>query len=150
MKLTTRICLLFFLAVSCFAQNQAPLCPKHIETPSYPQIARVASVSGKVTLRVTIGADGRVTHIDFANDDARSRMLGTSATENLRHWTFEKPPSAPYTETITYDYEIDSSLPPYDRSPSRPVITKVSFDLPERVTIAANGMMIEPSQPGRR
>ncbi|MGB6484050.1 MAG: TonB family protein [Candidatus Acidiferrales bacterium] len=144
MKLAKLACLVFGLAGTCFAQE--PLCPRHIETPSYPAIARMANVTGKVALQVTIGADGEITHIGFANTDKRSRILEASASENLRHWTFAKPPSAPYSETITYDYEFDLSLPPYDGSPSRPVITKVSFDLPDRVIIVTNGMMVEPSQ----
>ncbi|MGC1105666.1 MAG: energy transducer TonB [Candidatus Acidiferrales bacterium] len=146
MKLATSAFLFFWLVGTCSAQGQPALCPRHIETPSYPPIARMANVTGEVVLQATIDADGEVVHIGFANNDKRLRMLETSASENLRHWTFAKPPSAPYKEAISYDYEFDPSLPPYDGSPSRPVITRVSFDLPDRVTIATNGMMVEPSQ----
>src|SRR5271168_3127672 len=52
--------LVLVVALTCMGQMQQPLCPKHIETPAYPPIARTAHVSGIVALTLTIDADGRV------------------------------------------------------------------------------------------
>lgn len=145
MKPTAFVCLLFFVAASGFAQKQTPLCPKHIETPTYPQIGRMANIAGTVVLKVTVGADGRVTDVAAATPRKVLQILAKGAAENLRRWTFEKPPSAPYVETITYDYEFDSSLPPAGGSSNLPNITKVSFDLPDQVTIAANERILDTS-----
>lgn len=65
-------CLLVWLSGSSFGQEEKPLCPRHIETPGYPQIARVAHVEGILTLAVTIDADGNVTDAEVTNDDKRA------------------------------------------------------------------------------
>ncbi len=130
------------LAGICFAQSSPALCPRHIESPTYPQIARIAHITGAVVLRVTIGADGSITQA--AVKSKPNKILDQSATENLRHWTFTKPLSAPYVETITYVYSLDESLPPSGGSSNAPVIVNASFDLPDRVNIRANVTTIEP------
>lgn len=66
-------------------------------------------------------------------------LLEIGAISNIRHWTFTKPPFAPYKQTIVYDYQIDDSLP-LDGP------TKVVFDLPDRVTIVTSNVPLEPSQ----
>jgi TonB family protein len=147
MKVATSAFLFFWLVGTGSAQGQAALCPRHIETPSYSPMARMANVTGEVVLQVTIDAQGNVADAKATNTGTRVSLLERGAIENVWHWTFTKPPSAPYTETITYDYEFDLSLPGYDGSPSRPVITKVRFDLPDHVIMATNAMMVEPSQP---
>jgi TonB family protein len=128
-----------WLGCACVAQGVVALCPKHIETPSYPAIARAAHVTGKVVLALTINAEGNVIEAKVTNGAA---MLGESALDNIRHWTFTKPPTAPYTQTIVYDYEIDDSLPADDGS--HPIV-KVSYDLPDRVMILTNSRLAEPA-----
>jgi hypothetical protein len=61
-------------------------------------------------------------------------MLVKGAVANLKLWKFQRPPDKPVEETITYDYRIeeDGSCDPWS-SPS----STVSFDLPQRVEIAA-------------
>lgn len=138
---------LFFCVIgTCLAQDQPGLCPRHIEAPKFPPIARTAHVTGKVVLSVTIDADGNVTNAEATNHDKWVRLLKTSAIDNVRRWKFSKPPSAPYTETLVYDYEFDSSLTPEGGPRNWPAITNVSFDLPDRVTLLTNGMMIETSK----
>jgi len=125
---------------ACLAQLNQPLCPKHIETPFYPAIAHTAHVSGIVTLRLTIDAEGNVKDARASsriNPPGAARLLELSAITNVRHWTFVKPPSAPYEETIVYDYQIDDS--------GHHGIT-VSFDLPDHVTIWAEPSLVEPDQ----
>jgi TonB family protein len=135
----TPVCLIFLLAGACFGQASGPLCPKHIETPVYPPIARAAHLTGETLLLLTIDADGGVKEVKAASSNT-SAVLSESALGNIRHWTFVKPPIAPYTETIIYDYEFDGSLP--GDNGSNP-ITKVVFDLPNRVTIATNLRFID-------
>ncbi|MHB8527240.1 MAG: energy transducer TonB [Candidatus Acidiferrales bacterium] len=142
--------LLLWLAGACPAQSQQALCPRHIETPSFPWIARTAHLFGKVTLTVTVNAEGNVTDVEAASNDPASHvfpLLQKSAMENLRHWTFAKPPTAPYSDTIVYDYEIDASLPPDD---GQHPITKVTFDLPSRVTILTNARLIDTDRSRKR
>jgi TonB family protein len=126
----------------CFAQSQQPLCPRHIETPVYAAIARAANVSGKVALRITIDADGSVKDAEATNTDRGVPLLKLGAIDNVRRWTFEKPPFAPYTETLVYDYEL--SLPLDDTR------STVTFDLPDHVTISSGPMSVEPDQSTRR
>ncbi len=134
-------CLWLCLTCNSFAQSQEPLCPKHVEIPVYPPIARTAHVTGKVVLVLTLDADGKVSDVKVAKEDDKGvRLLKLAAIDNIRLWTFAKPPSAPYTQTIVYDFELVASLPADDGDRS---IVKVTFDLPDRVTISANVMTID-------
>lgn len=137
------------MAAACFGQIQEGLCPKHIETPQYPTLARQAHVTGKITLTVTADADGKVKHVEAVTDNPVQRaqpLLQNSAVENMQHWTFAKPSFAPYTQVIVFDYEYDSTLPPSGGPSSLPSITKVTIDLPDRVNILINGEIIEPAK----
>jgi TonB family protein len=143
-------CLLFFIAAACFGQIQGGLCPKHIETPQYPPLARQTHITGKITLTVTVDADGRVKHVEAVTDNQVQRaqpLLQDSAVENMQHWTFAKPSFAPYTQVIVYDYEFDATLPPSRGPSSLPSITKVTIDLPDHVKILINEEIIEPAKP---
>lgn len=138
--------LLLWTGAACFAQDQAALCPRHIETPNYPVLARTAHVTGKITLTVTVGLDGNVEHVDATTDNPVQRehpLLQKYAIENMELWTFAKPPSVPYTQVIVYDYELDPALPPSGGPSSLPSITKTTFDLPNHVSITTNLPMIE-------
>ena len=129
------------MAAACFGQIQEGLCPKHIETPQYPTLARQAHVTGKITLTVTADADGKVKHVEAVTDNPVQRaqpLLQNSAVENMQHWTFAKPSFAPYTQVIVFDYEYDSTLPPSGGPSSLASITKVTIDLPDRVNILIN------------
>ena len=127
-------------AAACFAQAPVALCPKHIETPSYPPIGRTAHATGTVVLALTIDSEGNVTDAKVTNDSKSIAPLEPGAIDNIRRWTFAKPPAAPYFQTIVYDYALDVSLPGDDGS--HPIV-KVSFDLPDRVTISANVRFID-------
>jgi TonB family protein len=140
---------LFCLCEAGFGQTQGALCPRHIETPEYPQVARIAHVTGKITLTVTIDAEGNVKQAEAAGGKSAEQkhpMLGKYAVENMRHWTFVKPRSAPYTFVFVYDFEFDESLPAAGGPHSLPSITKVNIDLPDRVTILSNLSFVEPSR----
>jgi TonB family protein len=141
MKQTMFGCGLLWLATSCFGQT---LCPKHIETPIYPPLARVARIQGNVTLKVTIDANGNVYNVEVADDPAHQarEMLVQSASNNMMRWTFEKPPAAPFIQLVVYQYKFDRSLPANNNNP----ITQVHIDLPDRVTVLANDLVAQPGQ----
>ncbi|MGA9885568.1 MAG: TonB family protein [Candidatus Acidiferrales bacterium] len=126
------------MASTCFAQSSPALCPRHIESPAYPAIAHTAHVTGKVAITVTIDQNGKVIKTELAPGSKRIQVLDESAIENARHWTFANPPAVPYIETIVYDYELDGSLPPEGGKDNLPVVTKVTFDLPDHVNIRTN------------
>lgn len=144
-KLTFCGFLLFLLALSCMSQTQQSLCPKHIETPEYPAIARTAHISGVVVLTLTVDADGKVSDVKVTNEDERFvKLLERGAVENIRLWTFAKPQSAPFKQDITYDFQLDDKLPLAGVN-DYPNVTLVSYDLPDRVTIRANSHVLETS-----
>jgi hypothetical protein len=96
---------------------------------------------GKVVLTLSLDADGKVSDVKVANEDEKGiGPLRLAATENIRLWTFAKPPVAPYTQTIVYDFEFDPSLPADDGNHS---IVKVTFDLPDRIAISTNFRIID-------
>ena len=130
------------LAYSCFGQSQEVVCPRHIEIPTYPPIGITAHITGKVVLILTLDADGKVSDVKVANeeDNKGAGPLRLAATDNIRLWTFAKPPLAPYTQTIVYDFEFDPSLPADDGYHS---IVKVTFDLPDRIAISTNLRIID-------
>jgi TonB family protein len=133
-------------------KTQQDLCPRHIETPTFPPIARTAHVTGKITLKVTIDADGKVTNVESAADTSVQQthpLLQKSAAENMQHWTFANPTSSPHSQTIVYDYEFDPSLPAEGGPSYLPEITRVTFDLPDHVTIRTNLRIIDTSQSPR-
>jgi TonB family protein len=140
-KLSSLTCLLLCLAQNCLGQPQEALCPKHVEIPTYPPIGRTAHITGKVVLTLTLDRDGRVSNVNVANgDDKGVKILQAAAVDNVRLWTFAKPPAAPYTQTIVYDFELDPALPGDDGDHS---IVKVTFDLPDRVTIFTNLRIVD-------
>ncbi len=129
------------LAYSCFGQPQEMLCPRHIETPAYPSVAKTAHITGKVILTFTLDANGKVTDAKVVNEDDKwVGLLKSAATDNIRLWIFAKPPAAPYMQTIVYDFKLDDSLPGDDGD--HPIV-KITFDLPDRVTISANARLVD-------
>jgi TonB family protein len=149
----SRVLLLCMFAVRGSGQTQPPICPKHIESPTYPPLARQTRLMGEVILSVTVDAEGKVQGVmtlpGSANRQA-PKLLRDSAVENMQHWTFSKPPAAPYTEVIVYDYEDDPSLPPSGGPKGLPVLTKVVFDLPDHVRISMNEPIIESGESKER
>ncbi|MGB6484163.1 MAG: TonB family protein [Candidatus Acidiferrales bacterium] len=138
MRLMMCSLLLLCLAETCVAQVQPALCPRHIETPFYPLIALMAHVTGKVIVAVTIASDGKVSDAKVINHDNFVKLLGANAVESIRHWTFVRPPTAPYTEAVTYDYEMPASLKMQE--------TRVSYDLPDLIRILAGPPLLQTSQ----
>jgi TonB family protein len=135
--------LILVVALSCMGQMQS-LCPKHIETPAYPPIARTAHVSGIVALTLTIDAGGKVSDVTVTNEDERFvKLLEKSAVSNIRLWTFTKPQSAPAKQNVIYEFQLDDKLP-IAGAKNYPHVTIVTYDLPDRVTVRTNYQEVEP------
>jgi TonB family protein len=132
--------LLFAMAAASSAQQATPFVyPRHIEVPvsPYPAIARVAHVSGEVVVKVTIDTDGTVVLAEVVSGSA---LLRRASTDNVQHWTFSPPPHSRFTQTVTYEYKLEAI------SGDRDAPTKVSFDLPDRVTIVAPVFTVQPQE----
>jgi hypothetical protein len=126
------ILLLASMAASGCRRDKASLYPTHIEAPDYNTTAHVAHIMGKVVVQATIDASGNVIDATASGQP----MLAKFAIENIRRWTFERPKHAPMQQAVLYDYELEDSEE-CEISP-----TRVSFDLPGRVVIAARTVTI--------
>jgi TonB family protein len=124
--------LLASIAGSGCGREQTTLYPTHIEAPDYDRTAHLAHITGHVVVKATISASGNVIDATASGQP----MLANFATKNIRQWTFEKPKHAPIQQTIVYDYELEDSSE-CETSP-----TRVTFDLPGRVVIAARTVNI--------
>ncbi len=123
------------MAASSSSQSEAKLCPRHIETPIFPAIAKIAQISAKVEVGLTIGDDGKVIDAKVLNEsDKGVYLLDRSVLENARLWTFS-PPQSPHTQTLEYDFSFDEKLPEGSA-------TTVSYDLPDRVVLRGGPAII--------
>ena len=137
MKLATFGGIFFLLlAVGC-NHTESALCPRHIEEPIYPAIARTADIAGKLVVAVTIDANGKVSRAEITNRTTSLKLLEQTTLNNIRSWTFTPPRKAPHVQTVVYDYEINKS-PEFQG-------VQVSYDLPDRVNIIAGLPEIETS-----
>ena len=130
MKLTTArlACLLMFWMYLLAPAARGQLKPLHIESPRYPEMARIALIQGKVELKITVGPEGSL-RVEARGGD---KLLQTQAVANVRLWRFERPAgSQEVTQTIEFIFELEE--PRLEHACAR-----VSFDLPSRVRIVSN------------
>ncbi len=106
---------------------QTALYPEHIEVPEYDRTANFAHLEGEIQVKVTIDANGNVVDAHATGQP----MLAAVATRNARLWTFARPIHSPFEQTLIYEYKAEGS----GDCEIQPA--KVSFDLPNRVTITA-------------
>ncbi|HEY1875916.1 MAG TPA: energy transducer TonB [Rhizomicrobium sp.] len=57
--------------------------------PPYPPIAQRIGAEGKVTLRLTVSADGRVTEADVESSSGRDELDQTARQWILAHWAYK-------------------------------------------------------------
>jgi len=57
--------------------------------PPYPPIARRLGEEGKVTLRLTVSAEGRVTRADIVTSSGRDELDQTAQAWILAHWAYK-------------------------------------------------------------
>jgi hypothetical protein len=86
---------------------------------------------------VTIDAEGNVSKVEPKAEKSVSEILARAAAENMQHWTFAKPTTAPYTQTVVYDYDFSLDAPERGR---------VIFDLPDHVRIEAPVPILNTNQ----
>jgi outer membrane biosynthesis protein TonB len=86
MTLRSLMFCLLFLSVSSIMPPQAPRrFPIHVESLSYPQLARMARIRGDVDMAALIDPQGRVSIPVLPEGDP---LLERAAGENLRTWRF--------------------------------------------------------------
>jgi TonB family protein len=134
MRRVLLLALLFAMAAFSSADEPQSILPKHIQAPRYPVIAKTAHIEGEVAVQVTLDADGKVSD---ALALALPNLLDRSCVESVRLWTFDRPPMAPFKETVFCDYKLNAAR---KNAPSEPLVL---FDLPNRVTIVATPELVE-------
>lgn len=95
----------------------------HADVPMYPQMARVARVSGSVEVRVTISG-GLVTSTEVRSGAA---VLAHATEDNIKSWRFGE--SVNTKLTAKFIYELDRRKPSYGQNP------RVELELPFKVII---------------
>jgi len=124
------------------AKQSAPLYPTHVESPEYDRVAQLAHIEGQVVVTATIGAEGDVIDAHAVGPP----MLVKGAVANLKLWKFEKPKKGQRQQAIVYDYKIEDAENPGSCEAAPPPPPKISFDLPQRVEITAEGIVLcDPS-----
>lgn len=106
-------------------------CVAHLESPSYPQLARATGIQGKATVSASVYRDGTSS---VATDGKGHPLLLGAAQENLKTWRF-KPNDWPEAIPLEVEYEfvLDAEHPSDDLNPT-PAVT---LDLPRHVRISA-------------
>lgn len=97
-------------------------------SPDYPNVARLAQVSGDVRLRAKVAEDGRVETADVLSGPS---ILASYARKNVLGWQFTKRPKQQSIE-IVYRYRL--------REPKvyGQVVPSVSLESPTEVVITSN------------
>jgi TonB family protein len=96
------VSLLFLVATISFGQTQTAICPKHIETPEYPPLARQTRLMGEVVLSVTIDADGRVERVTAVVGSAHTKKSAvTRSNLSFSSATMTPPFRFTYAQLVT-------------------------------------------------
>lgn len=101
----------------------------HVESLSYPDLARQATIQGVVKVEILISSAGGVSS---ARSISGHPLLQQAAEENVKTRRFAPSPTGNGPITVTYEFRLE--LPKkYYRPESRNI-----FDLPSRVTVVSN------------
>jgi TonB family protein len=73
---------------------------KHRVSPTYPELARRMSISGKVKLEVTVGANGKLRSTRVVGGHP---LLVNASQDAIRQWAFE-PAAADATAIIEFEF----------------------------------------------
>lgn len=76
---------------------------------SYPEEARLARLSGRVSLLIDIDADGRVTNVRLAQSSGYS-ILDQNAIETAATWQFQPFPEGARGLSVVIDYVVDGGI----------------------------------------
>ncbi len=121
-----RVLLVVFLCAGSSVQKAPTVCVRHIESPGYPQVARLAHISGAVEVKVLISPDGKVTSATAVSGPP---VLGQYAAENLKNWVFDEGDERRLD--IVFRFRLERPAVDYAPPP------RVSFDLPNSVEITS-------------
>lgn len=119
--------LISLLPTTSFGQSIPEICARHIESPQYPQMARLARISGSVMVRITISPEGAVSEAEGISGPA---VLRDYAVQNVRKWVFEHGKE----RHVNIQFKFVLQNPALDHSPP-PVVT---FDLPNYVVVTSS------------
>jgi hypothetical protein len=122
-----RLLLVLLISVTTLAQA-ADRAVRHIVSPGYPRLARIAQLQGPISVDVWIAPDGKIVS---AKASGAHQLLLRETEDNVRKWIFE--PSA-----IHYRYILTGKQMYADPVPA------VSFDLPNEVEIRSNPFEPQP------
>ena len=120
---------LLWLSLLCL-KSEGQLQATHIESPTYPAMARWALIQGKVEVEVAIDADGRVRSAEARGGH---EFLREAAEKNVRQWRFAPYAESkqPRTQIVEFTFELEKERVEH-------ACARVSFDLPLRVRIVSN------------
>jgi hypothetical protein len=119
--------LILLQPIGFFGEDDVPVCAKHVESPQYPQLARLAQISGDVVVKVSISTEGTVAGADGISGPS---LLRDYAAQNLKKWVFDRGPER--VLEIQFNFKLQN--PPTKYAPP-PVVT---FDLPDHVEILSS------------
>ena len=131
---------LFALAAISPPEQPLAILPKHMQAPGYPVIAKTAHVDGEVEVQVTLDSDGKVSDAIAVGGP---NLLYRSSVESVRLWTFDRPPAAPFKESVFCDYKLNAAR---KNAPSEVLVL---FDFPNRVTIIATPELVQAQSSAR-
>lgn len=104
------ILLLVCLAASAFAQQEPTLTWLHVSNPTYPQMARIAHITGRVILEITVQPSGEFTV---------SRAIGHPILVQAAKGSLQGAKlrcdgcgDEPHTFSIAYEFKMDNPPPP--------------------------------------
>lgn len=68
--------------------------------PTYPELARRMNLSGTVTLKVEVGADGKVKSVSVLSGNP---LLGRAASDAVREWVYVPGVDESRTVSVNFD-----------------------------------------------
>jgi len=106
-------------------------------SPDYPNVARLAQISGDVRLLAKVSEDGRVETVDVLSGPP---ILAKYAQKNLLSWHYTNLPKEEKIEVV-YHYRL--------RGPKiySPVVPSVSIESPTEVVITSNPPLPDGGSP---
>ena len=147
MRYTLMLLTVLLLTVDALPQTSAQVCIRHLDPPTqYPIMARLARLQGSVVAKLRIAADGTVADVDVETKDTllvEHPILQSEIRRLVKTWTFECPtcaPGAAFTHSISFNYRLEGDG-------SEHADTKISLDLPDKVTIVARPPLVATAAP---
>lgn len=120
-----------FVALTSLGVCQSTPQVRHIESPTYPNLARTAHVEGIVKVRLHLDETGKVTSLDMLSGPP---LLREAVETKAKKWIFV--PRTGDSLEISFEFHL---IGPERRDPE----TEVSFDLPGKVVVVTHTRPID-------